>query len=151
MAVGRWRTTKGRDSLQQYNEHHYAALTVMSVECELFCHRFEEISVALGRYKNESGTIFYSMSFSKKGNLANWVVWNSQLNFYQMEVFLSATDRTWGTCREFNKVEPLERLPSSNCFIVNQLFCKGQLGEFTVADTSCFVRKVCYCQGEKLF
>ena len=50
---------RGRDSLQQFNEDHYAALTVMSVECELFCRSFEDISVALGRDKNESWTIFF--------------------------------------------------------------------------------------------
>ena len=134
----------GRDSLQEFNEHHYTALTVMSVECELFCGSFEDISVALGRYKNESGTIFYSMSYPRlKGNLANCVVWKSQLNFYQVEVLLSATDKTWAICREFIKVEPLERLPSSNSFNVNQLFCIGQLGDFTVADTSCLVGKLC--------
>ena len=139
-----------RDSLQQLNEHHYTALTVMSVECELFCRSFEDISVALERYKNESGTIFYSMSYPRlKKNLANCVVWNSQLNFYQVEVFLSATDKTWAKCREFIKVEPLERLPSSNSFNVNQLLCIGQLREFTVADTSCFVGKcVLLSRGE---
>ena len=66
---------RGRDSLQQFNENHYAALTVLSVECELFCRSFEDNFVALGRYKNESGTIFYSMSYPRlKENLANCVV-----------------------------------------------------------------------------
>ena len=64
----------GPASTQQFNEHHYAALTVMSVECEFFCRSFEEISVALGRCENESGTVFYSMSYPRlKGNLANWL------------------------------------------------------------------------------
>ena len=133
---------RGRDSFQQFNEHHYATLTVMSVECEVFCRSFQDISVALGRYKNGSGTIFYPMSYPRlKRKLTNCVVWKSQLKFCQVEVFLSATDRTWAICSEFNKVEPLKRFPSSNCFNVNQLFCIGQLGEFTVADTSYFVGK----------
>ena len=35
----------------------------------------------------------------------------------------------------------LEKLPSSICLNKNQLFRRGQLGEFTVADTSYFVGK----------
>ena len=55
-----------------------------------------------------------------------------------------------GNMQKFNEIEPLERLPSSKCFNVNQFFRIGQLGEFTVADTSCG-ENVCYCRVEKLF
>ena len=122
----------------------------MSVECELFCRSFEDISIALGRYKNESGTFFSSMYYPNlTGNLANCVVWNSQSNFYQIEIFLSATDKFRAICREFIKVEPLESFSSSNFFNVDQLFCIRQLGEFTVADTTHFVGKcVLLSRGE---
>ena len=106
---------RGRDSLQQFNEHHYTALAVMSVEFERFVVALKKFPLLRDAKKTNLELFSYSMSYPRlKRNLANCVVWNSQLNFYQVEVFLTASDKTWAICREFNNVEPLEGLPFSN-------------------------------------
>ena len=92
------------------------------------------------------------MSYPRlKGTLANCVVWNSQLNFYLAEVFFLQMTKREQYAENSKKVEPLERLLSSNCFSVDQFYCIRKLGELTVADTSYFGVKCGLLSREKTF
>ena len=80
----------------------FTTLTKMSELCQRFCFSLEEYNTFMGRWKNQEGLVFNSMSYCRLNeNFANAVVCTKDKDFHRIEVFASSHGKTVAVVRQF--------------------------------------------------